>query len=198
MNKRNTIRLTKIASLTAMLLPLAFTGSAVAGKNDNNGQKGSISLFSICHIQTEVEYDHGQPIDVPRPYLKVATTITDASSNLGDAVLDGMIVQAVEKYKGPWRNPDNFANIGDPDPSYPTLVKGEAEETSRIPLCQAVSGQTLSTDARSVNALITVEITDDHNNKEMGFTARCSDDPDTLYIDEVAELNVWKQDLCNP
>lgn len=198
MNKQLTKKTIGIAASAALMASLAFSGSAFAdpGNGVKNGPKGSIGLFSICYIETEAEYG----VDVPTPYLRVETTITDQSSVLGDATLDGMTVQALEKYKGPWSNPDNFAEIGDPHPSYPVLAGDPpaASVTSRIPLCQSAMGNaTLSSAARSVNALITVEITDEHNNKDMGFTARCSDDPDTYYVDEVAELNVWKKDLCN-
>lgn len=198
MNKQLTKKTIGIAASAALMATLAFSSSAYAdpGNGVKNGPKGSIGLFSICYIETEAEYG----VEVPTPYLRVETTVTDESSVLGDATLAGMTVQAKEKYKGTWNDPDNFAPIGDPDVSYPVLagVPPKAEVTSRIPLCQSAMGNdTLSADARSVNALITVEITDEHNNKTDGFTARCSDDPDTYYVDEVAELNVWKQDICN-
>jgi hypothetical protein len=195
MNKQLTKKTIGIAASAALIASLAVSGSAFAGPGNNNGPKGSIGLYSICYIETEAEIG----VDVPAPYLRVETTITDESSVLGDATLDGMVVQAREKYKGPWSNPDNFQDIGDPDVSYPELAGAPpaAHVTSRIPLCQSAMGNpTLTKDARSVNALITIQITDEHNNKEMGFTARCSDDPDTYYVDEVAELNVWKQNLC--
>lgn len=196
MNKQLTKRTIGIAASAALMASLAVSGSAFAGKNDNNGQKGSIGLFSVCYIETVAEYG----VDVPAPYLRVETTVTDESSVLGDATLAGMTVQAKEKYKGTWNDESNFAPIGDPDISYPVLAGDppKVAVTSRIPLCQSAMGNdTLSADARSVNALITVEITDEHNNKMDGFTARCSDDPDTYYVDEVAELNVWKQGICD-
>ena len=72
-----------------MLLPLAFTGSAVAGKYDNNGQKGSISVLSKCTLNDDKS-------------LTVETIIMDASSVPGNADLDSMLVQAVGKGAGKW------------------------------------------------------------------------------------------------
>jgi hypothetical protein len=187
MNKQLTKKTIGIAASAALMASLAFSGSAFAapgnGKAVKNGPKGSISVFSICYLEAD---------DPANAMLRVETTITDTSSVPGDATLKGMEVQAQEKIG------KNRYDIGDVATADPVLEDGVAEVSTTLPLCTSLLGDkdTLSADAKSANAEITVWITDDHNNKEDGFISRCSDDPDTLYVDEVAQLNVFKQGLC--
>lgn len=184
MNKQLTKKTIGIAASAALMASLAISGSAFAapggGKAVKNGPKGSIELFSVCYVEGK--------------FLRVDTTITDTSSVPGDATLAGMSVQAQEKFSGRERYDIGDAVVADPELEY-----GTASAEVTIPLCTALDPETatLSPDAKSVNAEITVWITDDHNNKEEGFIARCSDDPDTPYVDEVAELSVFKQDICS-
>ena len=189
MDKQLKKNVVSMAASAALLLSVVYSGSAFAGPgNDSgkgwkNGPKGSISLFSVCYLED------AYPANA---MIRVETTITDASSVPGDAELMDMTVQAQQKFKGRER-----FDIGDGAQADPVLENGVAEVSTTLPLCSSASGApTLDPAAKSVNAEITVWITDEHNNKEDGFIARCSDDPDTLYVDEVAELNVWKQDLC--
>ncbi len=194
MNKRNT-KLTKIASLAAMLLPLAFSGSAVAGKNDNNGQKGSITVASLCKINADKS-------------LTVQTIIMDASSVPGDAILDSMEVTAVDKTSG--KNADT-SPLASEKVQYPTFTSspffadckanGDCNEVT-IKLCPPEPRIA----ARSLNAVTEVFIKGEHNNKETQvrydeygnpyvvslFESNCTDDPETEE-DEVALLNIGNQ-----
>lgn len=187
MNKQLTTKTIGIAASAALIASLAFSGSAFAGKGWNNGQKGSISVQSVCYLNDDKS-------------LTVKTIIMDASSRLGDAMLDSMTVQAMEKYQGKWSDPANSDTVGAPamvdpvfttDPYFANCDPVSCNEVT-IPVCPG-----LTDDAKSVNAVIDVWIKGEHNNKEYDevndisrFTARCSDDPATEEH-EVAALNVW-------
>ncbi|MDH3611699.1 MAG: hypothetical protein OEU90_06675 [Gammaproteobacteria bacterium] len=188
MNKQHKNKWMGIATPVSLVLALVLSSNVFAGpgKAVKNGPKGSITVFSICYLEENNKTDAA---------IRVETTITDTSSVLGDATLKSVTIQAQEKGKGPGRY-----NIGDPDTPdpVPVLQDGVANVSSTRPLCTAAADATptLSAWARSVNAQVTVWITDDHNNQDEGFIARCSDDPETWDRDEVAELNVFKADLC--
>jgi len=188
MNKRNTTKLTKIASLAALLLSVSVAGSAYAAPNAK-GDKGSIRLFTVCKVLTAPRDDYPDDAwSVTNAAIEVKTTITDASSVPGDAVLTKMTVQAKQKTRGKTLT-DVGAEATNSDPEF-KLENGKEEVIVTLPLC--TSDPMLGQDAKSVNAVVTVEIEKGH--KE--FTARCSDDPSTWDVDEVAELNVFKAGLC--
>jgi len=189
MNKQLTKKTIGIAASAALIASLAISGSAFAGGNGGaNGQKGSITLTSVCTIEADKS-------------LTVRTIITDASSVPGDAVLDSMEVTAVDKTSGKFADTQPLASAGVVAPTFTSSplfadcdVNGDCNDVN-IPLCPPAP----RADARSLNAVIDVFIKGEHNNKDYDpvndvslFTTNCSDDPETD-VDEVALLNIGNQ-----
>jgi hypothetical protein len=223
MNKQLTKKTIGIAASAALIATLAMSGSAFAGHNNgkgsDNGQKGSIKIFSICDLNK----DTGD--------LRVWTKIDDTSGNPAyGAVLDSLFVQAVQRI-GTGKYLSISPISGGTGSAPPVFADPPIPDVSRFDDCRSatpalscnevrVSVCDLDPNARSVNADIEVLIDGIHNNKEtrydcenddynedgtcvgetLGgpwsvFEANCSDDPMTD-VSEVASLNVWKQDIC--
>jgi hypothetical protein len=162
MNKRNTIKLTSITALAALLLSVVFSGSAIAGPG--KGPQSSAAVFTVCFV------------DEAAGQLDVFLTITDKSSGVAIAALDSVDVQGEQKEKG--RGWDDIVGAefedgapGD-DANNPTQTVIGVEKLIELDICAGLDPK-----SKAVNALTTVTLLGKSSKAE--YTSRCKDDPAT-------------------
>lgn len=160
-----------IGSVASLALLLAM-GTVNAGKPDGNNRGGaSIAISNTCELAADAA--------TSKPVLRVTTTITDKSSGDVSALFNpGYIeVTAMEKEKGK----PKYKQVG-------TSVRTEGGDgvsllgvtETDIQLCDGI-GTLVSPDAVSLNASVSVEVSNDNKAE---YSNRCSDDPDTLDVNE--------------
>ena len=121
-----------LSTAIAGILCVGLTGAA-----DAKGPKGGIDIFNLCTLDTSVPGE---------AWLSVDTTITDASNDDPDtsAILGSKTVKAIEKRRRNQRI--TLAEV--------VVDPAGAVNPVTIELCAAG----LSSDARAVNAMVTVEV----------------------------------------
>jgi len=164
MNKRNTIKLTTITASVALLLSVAFSGSAFAGPGNKKGPQSSIDVFTVCYV------------DEAAGQLDVFLTITDKSSGVAIAALDSVDVQGEQKEKGRGWNDISGAEFGDgasdDDADNPIETVIGVEKLIELDICTGLDPK-----SKAVNALTTVTLLGKSSKAE--YTSRCKDDPAT-------------------
>jgi len=170
MNKQLKNKRMGIAASAALLLSVAFSGSAVA-EGKGGGPKASIRVQSLCTV------DNTDPANA---LLVVTTTITDASSAGGiNAEVTGNTVEAVlgignnkggRKNGGSKWTPTAIVQDGLIGPVGDGLV---SEVT--LPLCQDARTK----EANNANAVITIDIVGGHKT----WVSMCDDNPATEEVE---------------
>ena len=179
MNKLTTLKLTTITASVALLLSVAFSGSAFAGPGNKKGPQASLGVTAVCFV------------DVANDELDIRITLEDKSSGIASAELGSVAVQGEWKKKGAtWYDiADAVFEDGDPDDdtNNPTQV-GLGTTWVSVPICA------LPMAAKAINALTTVTLNGQASKEE--YTSRCKDDPETLYVNEAAIKVADYPNLC--
>ena len=158
-----------IGSVASLALMLAM-GTVNAGNNNKHG--ASVSIFNTCELADTDKDDNTIKI---KPVLRVTTTITDKSSGDFSALFDqdSLTVRATEKGKGR----PKFDQVGDTETRDGALGVTKTD----IQLCDGLGGTLVSSDTVSLNASVSVEVSNDNKGE---YSNRCSDDPDTEDVNE--------------
>ena len=164
MNKRNTIKLTSITALAAMLLSVVFSGSAIAGPG--KGPQSSAAVFTVCKI------------DEANGEIDVSILLTDKSSGAAKAVLETVEIEGLQKEKG-----RNWNTLGSMWTNAETCMDEYGNDIGPIEIgktCHVSLDICAGLDAdvsKSLNAETTLTLTGSSSKDK--YTSKCKDDPAT-------------------
>ena len=165
MNRQLTKKLIGIAASAALMGTVAFSGSAIAGK----GPQSSAGVSAWCEV------------DVASGQLDMYLTIVDKSSGVAVAELDSVDVQGLQKDKGRGWDPIAGAEFTDgtrdDDTDNPTEITFGEDQLIELDICEG-----LLASSKAINAEAIVTLLGKSSKEE--YTAKCGDNPDTLYVNE--------------
>ena len=183
MNKQLTKKTIGIAASAALMASMAFSGSALAGHNDNHnsnkqGPQQSLDVFTVCEID-----QYNDEIDI-------RIELTDKSSGEAVAALGNVTVLGKEKNTGQKWYDSGFAWDSDFDTCQDEYGNdiGPIEIGKVCHVSLPVNCATLDNN-KALNAETTVVLDEtDFAASKDAYMSRCKDDPDTYENEAIMKI----------